>query len=184
MKKISPFLIEKCCCLVSAVLHWIAHFAFNGMVFYYPGQKLLVHTFFSLLSWHGWLVYVNWCASLYKGRCDQGQTRNFLPYRSFSVCCCCIEAWYGSRWNCCFNSVFTNCLLTPATSSHWMWLDVTFGVQLNALNLNYKFSLPRQGFTSQDKLPSVTAGLARRDRIWSWGYCNSLKLLAHTKVCL
>lgn len=48
------------------------------------------------------------------------------------------------------------CLQPPA---------VTFGVQLNALDLNYKFSLPRQGFTSQVKLPSVTAGLARRDRI-------------------
>lgn len=83
-----------------------------------PRAKIPCIHIFPLLCWHGWLIYVNWCASLYKGCCDQGQTRNFLPYRTFSVCCCCVEGWYHSRGNCYFNSVFTNCLLTPAISCH------------------------------------------------------------------
>lgn len=137
-KNFPPFWL-KGNCLISAVLHWIAQIALNITVFDYLGQNPIVYTIFFLLCWHGWLIYVNWCARLYKGCCDQGQTRKFLLYRNLSVCCYCIEACDSSGVNSYFNFEFTNFLLTPAISCHFWGVS-----QCNTLDFNCKFSLLRR----------------------------------------
>lgn len=151
----------KCYSLISAILHWIAQVALNITVFDCLWQNPLVYTFFFFLHcWHGWLICVNWCAGLYRGSCDQGQTRDFLLSETF-LCCHCIETCYSSRANCYFHSVFTNFLLTPAIGCRF-W-DVP---QCDTPALNCKFGLPRWGLTVQLQLPGVTAVQARTERVW------------------